>query len=208
MPFPPVSWWQLALMCESVRLDAREHYQKMSFRNRYFLAGPQGRQLVTIPLKMGRNQRLPTGTVFADNSTNWQTKHWRTIQSCYGRSPFFEYFADELSALFENKGQEVNLFDWCLSGIELVGKLIGVKLQVTTTTEFHKHYPDGFIDIRFSFPKLDYIQIPEIVYHQVFQDRVGFLSNCSVLDLLFCKGSYAGELLISDIKRIRNTNGV
>lgn len=185
------------LRCGSVQLDAHERYQKMSFRNRYYLAGPQGQQLLSVPLKKGRNQRTPAASVLADAQANWQIRHWRTIQSFYGRAPFFEYYADELVPLFEHDGQELSLFDWSFSSIERIAKLIGVHLELYRSTEVQNKSPNEVFDIRHSFPEIQDFQLPEIKYHQVFQDRSGFIPNCSILDLLFCKGNQTAEILQS-----------
>lgn len=198
MPFPPLSWWQIALRCKEIYFDAEERYQKMTFRNRFYLAGPQGKYLLSVPLKKGRGQRLPVGRVVADSEINWQTKHWRTIQSLYGRAPFFEYFAEDISTLFENGGQEIQLFDWCLGGIGMIAKLIGAELKINTTTEFQQRYSEDFIDVRCSFPEIKNINLPAISYHQVFQERTGFIADCSILDLLFCKGNQLLEPLLKD----------
>lgn len=197
IPFPPISWWQLTLGYDKVLFDVHEHYQKMSFRNRYYLSGPNGKQLMSIPLKNGRNQRQPIGQVIADPKVNWQIKHWRTIQSFYGKSPFFEFFEEDLFKLFKNDGKEINLLEWSLSGIRLIADLMGVKLKIDFTSAFQKYYTDEVLDIRLTFPQKVNHQLAIPFYNQVFQDRVGFQPDCSVLDLLFCQGRQSAEILMS-----------
>jgi hypothetical protein len=40
-------------------------------------------------------------------------------------------------------------------------------------------------------------QLRTIAYRQVFQDKTGFLAGLSSLDLLFCEGRNAGNLLFN-----------
>jgi hypothetical protein len=193
IPFPPVTWWLHACKAGQVTFDLAEHYQKMSYRNRYYLAAPEGRQLMSIPLDKGRNQRQPVSAVQIANNTDWQDNHWKTIASLYGRSPFFEYFDYKLKPLFE---QPYNyLHDFNKAGILLVSKLLQLPLDFAETTQFVKHYPPAVTDLRTSLQPQQQADITLPEYQQVFADRTGFLPDCSILDLLFCEGSYASRIL-------------
>ena len=57
-PFPPIRWWRAALSDGAV-LDAGEHYQKRSFRNRMVLMTANGVQTLTMPVE--RRGGLPPG---------------------------------------------------------------------------------------------------------------------------------------------------
>ncbi|HET8574131.1 MAG TPA: WbqC family protein [Edaphocola sp.] len=191
MPFPTIAWWAKALKARKICFDAFEHYQKMSGRNRYYLAGPSGKQLLSIPLKGGRNQRVAMNKVRVDNDSGWRKTHWRTIQSFYGRAPFFEFFAEDLGDLFESSSESENLYDWSLQGIRLVAGMMGMKLDIEHTEIYREEYPCGeFSDIRILGGENKDVQ-DQRPYHQVFQDRAGFVAGCSVLDLMFCLGPQA-----------------
>ena len=192
IPFPPVTWWLQACKAGQVTFDLAEHYQKMSYRNRYYLAAPEGKLLMSIPLDKGRNQRQPVSTVQIAHNTDWQDNHWKTIASLYGRSPFFEYFSHQLQPLFEQSFRY--LHDFNKESILLICKLLQLPLNFTETTQFVKQYPEEVADLRTSLsPQHTGVTLPE--YHQVFADRTGFLPDCSILDLLCCEGSYAAQLL-------------
>lgn len=193
IPFPPVTWWLYACKAKQITFDLAEHYQKMSYRNRYYLASPEGKTLMSIPLEKGRNQRVPVSAVQIAAHTAWQANHWKTIGSLYGRSPFFEYFAYRLQPLFEK--QYTYLHDFNKEGILLLNQLLQLQLNFTETTHFEKNYPETIKDLRttFSPQKQAGAGIPE--YYQVFSGRTGFLPDCSILDLLFCEGMYAAALL-------------
>lgn len=197
MPFPPVFWWQMALQFTEVWFDPYEPYQKRSLRNRYILAGSHGRQLLSVPLLGGRNQRVPIRDVCIARHDNWENIHWRTIQSFYGRAPFFEFFEEEIKTLFlPNREGEDNLYNWCFKGIKIVIELLGLDIKLNQSTSFQKNYPEKFQDVRFSISgrkeENDFL-----TYHQIFEERTGFIRDCSILDLLFCLGPEATGCLKS-----------
>jgi hypothetical protein len=188
LPFPNVYWWSLASQCEQVILDQCEHFEKMSFRNRYILASATGPLTLSIPIVNGRQQRSPMADVKIDNTTNWQTQHWRSLKSVYNRSPYFEFFAKDIEQLYVQ--QYDNLVDFSKASVSVLGLLLGKKLNLSITDRFQKSYPEGTIDIRADFRSNQYLHQSEKfpVYHQVFEDRLGFLPNLSLLDLLFSEG--------------------
>lgn len=53
------------------------------------------------------------------------------------------------------------------------------------------HYPSDHLDLR----KQKTYAANTPIYHQIFMDRLGFLPNLSILDLLFSEGPGAGAWL-------------
>lgn len=194
VPFPSIDWWIKAVQSKSVCFDIAEHYQKMSYRNRYYLVSPQGKQLMSIPLQNGRNQRKAVKDVYIDNTVNWQEQHWRTLVSLYRRSPFFEYYEHYIQPLYDQPA--TSLHQWNKQGIDLINQLLKLKLNFSEASTFQKEYADDFVDMRNNFLPKNKIELPEARYYQVFEDRVGFIENCSILDLLFCEGPVATNLLL------------
>lgn len=191
VPFPPVSWWGYAARAGRVCFDLGEYYAKMSYRNRYYLAAPEGRQLMSIPLLQGRNQRIPVSEVRPDNGSRWQDNHWKTIVSLYGRSPFFPYFDYQLEPLFRTSYDR--LHDFNIATIQLMARLLDLPLQLEETSTFLKEYPTGTTDLRKLLAPQRPVSLP--AYYQVFAERSGFLSDCAILDLLFCEGPAAKSYL-------------
>ncbi len=201
IPFPPLSWWQSALQVKKVTFDLAEHYQKMSYQNRYYLASAQGKLLLSVPLEKGRNQRNDIAAVrIASGNTQWQNIHWKTIVSLYGRSPFFEHFEYTLRPLFETKFEW--LHDWNRSGIELISRFLGLDLFLGETNDYIHSYPGEILDWRGKLrPAANDMTIQttggHVTYYQVFAHRNGFIPDCSILDLLFCEGLYSKAILQS-----------
>jgi hypothetical protein len=65
---------------------------------------------------------------------------------------------------------------------------------VKQTTGFVPEYPADVIDIR----NAKNIEDPLPRYYQIFEDRIGFQPNLSILDLLFSEGPAAGRILFTN----------
>ena len=109
---PPVAWFRAAKAADGIVLEQHEHYQKRSARNKALVPLGNGVAFLSIPLQKGKNQQQPIRDVRISYLENWQRLHWLTIQSAYGKSPFFIHYADSLAPLYERK--ETFLFDWNL----------------------------------------------------------------------------------------------
>ncbi|MES2477584.1 MAG: WbqC family protein [Bacteroidota bacterium] len=188
IPFPNIYWWSHVMAAENILLDKSEHFEKMSFRNRYMVSGSVAAITLSIPIREGRQQRKPMHEVMIDYATDWQTQHWRTLQSVYNRSPYFEFFAPDIQSLYQQKEQSLTAFNE--ASIRTIARLLDKKLNLDEAREYHKNYPADVIDIRVDFRSNQYNIHPEKFppYHQVFEDRLGFLPNLSILDLLFAEG--------------------
>ena len=133
--------------------------------------------------------------VAIDNRRAWQTAHWRSIISCYNRSPWFEYFRDELNRLYEMEFEL--LIDWNLACMNWVLQKIGLDIPVSVTENWKDTYdPKEFNDWRNKLLPRTIHSVPgQPTYGQVFMDRTGFLPHLSILDLLFCEGKNSSEIL-------------
>jgi hypothetical protein len=173
---PPLEWFALPVQDTIITLEAMEHYQKGSSRNRCLIAGSNGIQRLSIPLEKGKHQQTPIRSVRIAYHDNWPMVHWRSIQSAYGNAPFFEYYADELNAIYSSK--PAFLFDFNVSLLEFVLK----KAKWTHRIVFSEEY-NPFTPVAATTP-----YTPKR-YPQVFEDRFGFQPGLSVLDALMCCGN-------------------
>jgi len=182
--FPCIAWYQMFLNNENIQIEQHEYFVRKSFRNRTVIAGPNGLVTLSIPLKGGRNQKNIMQDIEISYDENWQTVHWKTIESCYRRSPYFEYYADEIKRLFEKKHHF--LIDYNVQCLQTINQLLYVKKELVLTEKYQKSPSDTYIDARNIFEENRIFELPK--YMQVFQDRIGFKSNLSILDMLFCEG--------------------
>ncbi len=98
----------------------------MSFRNRCQIAGAEGVLDLSIPVVNGRDQKALIRDVRIADSLPWQANHWKTIVSCYNRSPWFSFYQDELEALYRKPFDflldwNLECLDWALRVLECPG---------------------------------------------------------------------------------------
>lgn len=174
--FPPVDWFALLAAKESVYLEACESYRKQTWRNRCRIAMPSGPQDLVIPVVASTNH-TPIRDIRLSDHGNWRHHHWSALRTAYGKSPFFEYYADDFAPFYLERRFDF-LFDFNEALRELVCSLIDIETPVTRSDRF----------LAADFPSLSETISP---YYQVFAPRLGFLPDLSVADLLFNMGPEA-----------------
>ncbi len=201
---PPVSWMTLVWPHPVIRLEACEHFQKGSYRNRCHIAGPNGLQRLSIPLVKGKHQQTPIREVRIAYEEPWQQVHWRSIRAGYGNAPFFEYYADELAPFFEKR--YLFLFDLNLELLHFLLKKMGWRGEIRFTDSYVQPAHDPLHEKTGAIDPADFRQLvspkaptpPDqfrpAPYPQVFSERHGFLADLSALDLLLCQGKQAVEI--------------
>ncbi|MBU2996496.1 WbqC family protein [Cellulophaga baltica] len=167
------------------------NYQKQSFRNRSNIANDRGFHTLSIPVKHnGKSKGRNTyDSVEIDNKYAWQRQHWRTLQTAYRTSPFFEYYEDEISTLYNREHN--NLLDFNLKTIEVICDCLQIDTPTEKTSIYHKELKTDETDARFLISAKELVNVEYEPYVQVFGDRNGFIENLSILDLLFNEGTNA-----------------
>ena len=193
--FPPISVASL-IYGSKVIIDTNEHFVKQSYRNRYYILGPNGIVALTIPALKWRNH-TPVKDIRIDYRDNWQQLHWKSITSAYNNSPFFEFYKDDFHPLFVRKTEY--LHDWNMAALEVISAIVDKSPKIEISEVYVDPDVDQ-IDLRsvvspkkdFSHPKIDF-QFDK--YPQVFSDRFSFAENLSVIDLIFNLGPQASSYL-------------
>ena len=203
---PSIPFFQQLLGAEKLLLDAHEHYHKQTYRNRCLVLTAQGPQPLTVPVVDGaRAAKVRTSEIEIDYRQNWPHRHFRTLQTAYGASPYFSYYADYLQDIYAQK--PARLWDLNLAFLHLLIKCLRWPLPIEFTTEYLSPTPPvaghapaaALLDRRdFLTPKSSLAgAIPDSPsprpYPQVF--GTAFVPGLSVLDLLFMQGPGAGRLL-------------
>jgi hypothetical protein len=188
----PIQYYHKLISYPSCIIEHNENFIKQTYRSRCDIYSPNGALTLSIPLEK-RNKRQVIKDVKISYEYSWQTLHWRSLESCYRRSPFFEYFEDDLRPYFEEKK-----FDFLIDLNEALQKeilsLLKLKPQYSFTSEYKKEYSDADDYRNIISPKEPLSLDPEFIikpYNQVFEQRHGFIPNLSILDLLFNEGSKA-----------------
>ena len=168
---------------KKVCIDVKETYLKQTFRNRAEIYGANGRLNISIPVVRPHGAKSRTEQITISEVENWTKNHWKSIESAYRRTPFYEFYADQIEAiLFDDYD---SLIDLNLRLTQhLIDKLgIDCKVEILTSSPAIKEK-----DLRLSLSPKKESNFKSPDYIQTFSDRNPFMANLSILDLLFNEG--------------------
>lgn len=196
--FPPIESFAHIVQHTHLIIEACEHYQKGSYRNRCHIANSTGLQSLSIPLSKGKNSKQPVRQVQISYDLDWQKQHWQSLQTAYGSAPYWEYYAPIFERIYIQKYEY--LFDFNIEILKTLFKILKLNnsIDVSLSTTYEKAYDASIQDIRNAItPRTQ--PLYNIQYAQLFQDRLAFQPNMSILDLVFCTGPRSVEILKSAV---------
>lgn len=175
---------------ESILIEQEEHFPKQTFRNRTRIAGPNGILDLTVPIKKNKGSKghTPYKDIRIANDDNWQRIHWLSLETCYRSSAYFEFYEDEFAPFYQKKFDF--LIDYNQQLLNVLLKLLKFPLDYNFTDEYEKTYL-GLVDLRGEMHPKKPSAYQNKPYYQVFEDRIGYLPNLSMVDLLFNQGPQA-----------------
>ncbi|MBC3846905.1 WbqC family protein [Winogradskyella echinorum] len=182
--FPNVAHVTIMVKSDVVYFEVCDNYQKQSHRNRTEIYGANGKLALTVPVSYTQKNRQLYKDVKIANEDNWQQQHIKSLQSAYSMSPFFEFYIDDLMPLFENRFDYI--LDFNLHCFEVLLHMLQLNIISKPTLCFEKE-PIDKIDYR-QLVKRNFEVNTLQPYTQVFTEKHGFISNLSILDLIFNEG--------------------
>ncbi len=184
--FGSVSFYSKLIKYNHILLEASENYQKQTYRNRQYIYGANGKLMLNIPVKRHSNQkRLSYRQSEIENDFNWQSLHFKSLETAYRTSPYFEFYEADIVPLFQKKYRY--LFEFNLNCFKTVLELLDLEVEFGFTEKYQEDY-STLKDYRFLVNAKLSSQEIHSTYHQVFEDKHGFLPDLSILDLLFNVG--------------------
>src|SRR3990170_2824855 len=135
--FAPISYYASVLKSETIFIEQFEHFPKQTFRNRCSIYSPNGIQQLTVPLHERKDKTL-TKDIRISYEINWQTLHWRSLESAYRSSPYFEFFEDDFRPYFEKKFNF--LIDFNMEIMQEVLALMKIKKEFLFTSSYQKEF--------------------------------------------------------------------
>jgi hypothetical protein len=189
--FPTISNYVAMAQADSITFEVEDNFQKQTNRNRTYIYSPNGIQLLNIPIKHTKERHQKTKDVRLETAFDWQKQHFKSLEAAYRTSPFFEYFENELTPIFNKK--HIFLMDLNFETMEIISKCLRMKFDFKRTTEYF-HEVSNYTDFRPLVNGKKEIMLFEN-YTQVFGEKHGFINNLSILDLLFNEGRYALDYL-------------
>ncbi|HEY4194905.1 MAG TPA: WbqC family protein [Mucilaginibacter sp.] len=183
---PPVEYFaQLNAYNPDFVVEKYEHFPKQTYRNRANIYSPDGMLTLVVPVVKGSKVHTPVKDVRISYEFNWQRLHWLSLQGCYRRSAYFEYYEDDFAPFYEVK--ETFLFDYNKNLLTLLLKLLKIRATLSFTENYEAEYPE-LTDLRYSIHSKKETNFQQKPYFQVFEERHGFLKNLGIVDLLFNQG--------------------
>lgn len=182
--FPSVEQMAYCAQADKVIWEFEDNYQKQTYRNRAYVAHSNGRLLLNIPVQHRHGYRQKTREVLAVDDFAWQKQHFKSLQTAYRTSPFFEFYEDDLEPLFSK--EVTAIIDHNLHIFEVICELIGMEISTDRTTAYEEN--PQITDLRFLADAKRKSEFKPEIYVQVLEENHGFLPNLSVLDVLFNEG--------------------
>lgn len=180
---PPVSWFSVFLHQDSeVVFEQYENFPKQTYRNRANIYGANGKLSLIIPIH--HNGKRAVKDIEISYTENWQHLHWKSIKNAYQSSPYFEFYEDHLKQIFDS--EEKSLIKFNLRALEIILKLLKTEKAYSLNDEYARNPAEINYREKFSAKQPSEFEMEE--YYQTFSDKLGFLADLSILDLLCNRG--------------------
>jgi len=199
--FAPVRFYTKTILFQQVYIEQFENFTKQTYRNRCEIMGANGITDLIVPVVKGRNSKKLIKDVRLSYDIPWQKNHWRTIFSAYNSSPFFEYFKDDIRPFFEKKWKY--LLDMNLAIHDEICNLLEIENNMLLTQNFES-VPSDSVNLREALSPKKHRRMQDNFfkpynYTQVFAEKFGFMTDLSIIDLLFNEGPNSYNILVSSI---------
>jgi hypothetical protein len=189
--FAPIQYYSILVRNEHVVIEKHENYNKQSWRNRCAIYSSNGLLYLVVPVVKTDKPKIPITEVEISYDMPWQKQHFKAIESAYRRSPFYDYYIDDLMTFFNCRHRL--LYEFNMQILNTVCLLMQIPFRVQESLQYVKTGDEGSIDLRNGIhPKANrHLDDAFSHYTQVFAEKRGFKPNLSILDLLFHTGPEA-----------------
>lgn len=199
---PPISYFLKLAPFESVIIEKHENYVKQTYRNRCCIHSAQGTDRLVVPVI--RHGKILIPQIRIDYSQKWLNRHWRAIQSSYGKAPFFEFYGFGLREVLFRKYEFLYELNQAL--LSLCLKWLGLDVPIMESDRYERETQYPVVDLRNTVNPQKSAEWTEsnfpFTYTQVFGRK--FAPDLSVIDLIFCTGPEAGSMVRTAALRLLN----
>jgi len=189
--FSPISQYHAILNSNSITFEVEDNYQKQTYRNRCYIYGANGKQLLNIPVSIPKSSKKTKSKDILVENSNWQKQHYKSFEAAYNHSPFFEFYKDDLQKIFSKK--YTYLLDVNLDSFNFIKNALELPIEYKFSKTYEENKPNDFRDLADSKKK---VEISFLSYIQMFDQKFGFLKNLSILDLLVMEGPNSINFLV------------
>jgi len=187
--FPPLSYIKALCTADNPLIDTGEYFVKQSFRNRYEICGPNGREVLIVPLSKGKNEKMPVRQVQVSYAEKWVQQHTGALKTAYANTPFYAYYGPEINAMLQ--AEPASLCDLSREALAWCLEELGFSDKCTRFSDVYVEAAPADTDHRRAFSTKAERMPGTGPYPQLFGTRHGFAADLSVLDLLFHEGRAA-----------------
>lgn len=200
--FAPIGWYAALAACGHAVVDTSRRYDRREKAvHRYDIVDVRGPLSLTVPVASpaGCDGQPTWNDVSISRHGRWWHVHRVTLESAYGRTPYFEFVIDRFSSLFEDPGEQPpSALDYARRADEAVRSFLGLETDVEWRPATAADA--GTLDLRHRLP--DTSAMPP--YFQVRSSALGFVPSLSILDAVFNLGPEAPLYL----KRLISAPGI
>lgn len=214
---PWLGFFQKVSMSDTFCLWDDVQFTNDSFIHRNSIKSPNGPVLLTVPIHMENFKDKTIRDMDIDNTQAWSSKHWNTISTAYGSSaPYFESYRDFFEDVYKRKWEKIIDLDEYLikhlfkelkisvdyvkaSDIGFEGKkndrILDMCVKMNSDILIFGQSGETYADLtkyREAGKALHFQKYRHPKYPQLYGP---FVPNLSIVDLLFCYGEKAGEIL-------------
>ena len=197
-----VRCYAAALQAGTLLVDLNEQCLPLRHsHHRYCVDGPNGVQTLTVPLVGSTNNMMtPLRDVLISEHGDWRRLHWGALFSAYGRSPYFDYVADDLAHVINGNQRYLHEFNAQLH--EVIVDFMDLPLE----TRYHGRVGDqeleDALDLRgrIGMKKPDTLSLTNVPYYQMWPGQEGFRPDLSIMDLMMNLG-HEGVLVLMEMAR-------
>ena len=183
--FAPVDYYAKIYAHDKILVEQHDHYVKPTYRNRCRIQTESGVMDLSIPVEK-HTDKTKIRDICISYGQEWRRLHLRAMETSYNSTPFFEYYKDDIHAIYEKK--EKYLFDFNMQLLEFTLDALGMKREILTTDSYFEGEA-GIEDARELFhPKKENTDTGSKPYYQMFAEKFGFTDGLSIVDLLFNLG--------------------
>ncbi|WP_369843013.1 WbqC family protein [Chryseobacterium tongliaoense] len=180
---PPVSWFSVFLDAENeIIFEQFENFPKQTYRNRANIYGANGKLSLIIPINHNGKRELKD--IEISYREDWRNLHWKSIKTAYQSSPYFEFYEDKFRKIFDLK--EKYLLDFNIKSLEILQQILKTEKAHSLNEEYIKNPEEINFREKFSAKLPSEFDMEE--YYQTFTDKLGFLKDLSILDIICNKG--------------------
>jgi hypothetical protein len=199
-------------------------YSKWDWSSRNKIRTHEGWMWLTIPILTGGKSNQIFTEVKIDNTQQWARKHWKSISMNYSQAPFFSLYENFFRDVYSNEWKYLSELDEHIT--KFLMESLGIKIKfvkASTSLQLEGHKSSLVLDMCmkmkadvfiFGGEGKNYAKIEnfenagiKVIFqeyeHPVYPQIHGeFISNMSVIDLLFNCGPKSLDILLSNEKQI------